>query len=491
MSLVADPMALNSHGVANPSGAPVALRAERYSRRQEALAAFGRRAAAPADVARLLQDAASLVAESFEMELCGAIQLNPEQAEFSLRLTGADGGDSVAPLIIEQRGQLDDQSSLVACALAGGESIATADLTDDARFNDRALRCHSIRGALVAPLRLDNQPLGAIAVFSTAPRTFTADELLFAEAIAHLVDMTVGRQQALSALEEERRFSRTVLQTIDAFVLTLDRAGRIVQCNPAFEKMTGFALTEILDRPIWNTLLISDEVTAVRESLEKALKAKQPVEHECFILTKDGERRRVRWSHAASAGAGGKITSLVSTGIDVTRERAAEEKLTRLEAATSNTKNLLDAMAPNYAAPPENASLRPAAAKSAGAPSGVPLAPPAAGQFERLPAGPSGERRKRPRRAFNFQQRIAAVTGGRLPDPRTFMEVNCHDISSGGFSFVLANPPGHPTYVVALGVAPAVIYVLAKVVHTRAMTTGGRTSYIVGCQYTGRADYEK
>ncbi len=446
--------------------------------------ALGRRTEAQVDVARLLQDAAALVAESLEAEVFGAIQVNPERTEFLLRLARAEGGETTTESLGEQRGTLDDQS-LVASALAAGELIATNDLADDARFDDRCLRSQAIRAALVAPIWVDNQPLGALGVFSTSARTFTADELLFAEAIANLVGIAIGRQQAISALELERRFSRTVLQTIDAFVLTLDTAGRIVQCNPAFEKMTGFGLMELRDRPIWNTLLVSDEVAAVRESLEKAVKAQQPVEHECFVLTKEGERRRVRWSHAVSIGAGGKVDSLVSTGIDVTRERAAEEKLTRLEAADSKTKNMLDALAPSRATAEDNFATRPAAPETAAA-----AALPAAGPFERLPAGSAGDRRKRPRRAFNFQQRIAAVTGGRLPDPRTFMEVKCHDISSGGFSFLLANPPGHSTYVVALGVAPAAIYVLAKVVHTRAMTTGGPTNYVVGCQYTGRADYE-
>ena len=42
-----------------------------------------------------------------------------------------------------------------------------------------------------------------------------------------------------------------------------------------------------------------------------------------------------------------------------------------------------------------------------------------------------------------------------------------------------------------LGASPAVIHVLAQVVHTRAITIDGQVNYVVGCQYTGRAEYEK
>jgi PAS domain S-box-containing protein len=477
MTFVGDPLSANPFAIAQPGDAAATLPARRNNRRQEMLEALGRADGAQADVESLLPDAAALVAESLAADYYGAVQLNPQRNAFLLRLIRAEQDNGAAEIIGEQRGRYDDAGLLVARALASGEVIATSDFADDARFDDAELQSYAVRGALVAPLRLDDQSIGAIGVFFATPRTFTADELLFAEAIAQLVAVAVGRQQAVQALEDERQFSRTLVQTIDAFVLTLDTAGRIVRCNPAFEKMTGFTMNELRDRPIWNTLLVSDEVPAVRETLEKALKSKQPIEHECLILTKDGERRRVRWSHAANSGAGGKRSTLVSTGIDMTRQRAVEEKLARLEAANSNAKNLLGAL------PAAGSDGNPSA------PSATAINP--AAQFQRLPEGSDGDRRKRPRRAFNFRQRIAAVTGGRLPDPRTFSEVVCNDISSGGFSFVTPTPPGHSTYVVALGVPPSVMYVLAKVIHTRAVTAGGQTNYVVGCQYTGRAEYEK
>lgn len=476
MTFVGDPLSANPFPVAQPAAVAATLPAGQNNRRQEILEALGRADGTHADVASLLPDAAALVAESLAADFCGAVQLSPHRNEFLLRLTRDEQDNDAARIIGEQRGPCDDPRLLVARALASGDVVATSDFADDARFDDAVLQSHAVRGALVAPLRLDDQSIGAIGVFFAAPRTFTADELLFAEAIAQLVAVAVGRQQALQALEDERRFSRTLVQAIDAFVLTLDTSGRIVRCNPAFEKMTGFAMNELRHRPIWS-LLVSDEVAGVRESLEQALKSKQPIEHECFIVTNDGERRRVRWSHAASPGAGGKGGALVSTGLDLTRHRAAEEKLAKLEAANSTAKNLLGAL------PPATSGANPDALSAAAM---IPAA-----QFQRLPAGPGGDRRKRPRRAFNFQQRIAAVTGGRLPDPRTFVEVVCNDISSGGFSFVVPTPPSHSTYVVALGVPPSVMHVLAKVIHTRAVTAGGQTNYVVGCQYTGRAEYEK
>ncbi len=188
--------------------------------------------------------------------------------------------------------------------------------------------------------------------------------------------------------------------------------------------------------------------------------------------------------HAAAVGASGQAEGIVSTGIDITLQRAAEEKLAILEAAGTNANPLFDNVL--------DVGLAEGAANSvADERSPVAAGETSAAPFRPLPEGAHGERRKRPRRAFDYQQRIAAVVSGQLPDPRRFMEVNCHDISSGGFSFISPSPPGYATYVVALGAAPAVIYVLAKVAHIRAIHSDGQTNYVVGCQYVGRAEYGK
>jgi hypothetical protein len=66
------------------------------------------------------------------------------------------------------------------------------------------------------------------------------------------------------------------------------------------------------------------------------------------------------------------------------------------------------------------------------------------------------------------------------------VDVQCHDISSGGFSFLTAVPPTAESFVVILGQPPKLTHVTAQVAHIRRVEHDGRTMYLVGCNYTGR-----
>ncbi len=81
------------------------------------------------------------------------------------------------------------------------------------------------------------------------------------------------------------------------------------------------------------------------------------------------------------------------------------------------------------------------------------------------------------------------MTDELLPHPKSFREVQCHDISAGGFSFLLQAPPDHTSFVVALGTPPALIYMSARVTHAKPIEVDGRPMFLVGCAYAGRIEY--
>jgi PAS domain S-box-containing protein len=242
-------------------------------------------------------------------------------------------------------------------------------------------------------------------------------------------------------------------------VLTLDPTGRILSINTACQRATGFTSGELAHRNIWNTLLVHDEVALMQAALELVCQSNEPVERETFVLTKLGERRRIRWNLAAKRSAAGVVESIVGTGIDITEQRAAEEKVAQFEAT-------------GRAVLPPGGETTPS-------------------QFRSLDPGPHGERRKHPRRTFNFLQRIAPMVGGKLPDRRRFHTIHCQDISSAGFSFLAADPPAHKSYVVSLGTTAVTIYLTANIIHVTAVIRDDKTQYLVGCQYIGRANYAR
>jgi hypothetical protein len=83
-------------------------------------------------------------------------------------------------------------------------------------------------------------------------------------------------------------------------------------------------------------------------------------------------------------------------------------------------------------------------------------------------------------------QSIAPCIEGKLPDRSHLREVRCHDISSKGFSFLLASKPDFNELVAAFGSEQSQIFLRARVVHSTPLRHHGRNVLLVGCEYTGR-----
>jgi len=103
---------------------------------------------------------------------------------------------------------------------------------------------------------------------------------------------------------------------------------------------------------------------------------------------------------------------------------------------------------------------------------------------KRLEAG-DGDRDKQ-RRGARCVQRIAPCLDGRMPELAAFREVECQDLSAGGFSYLWPEPSQAETLAVELGVAPVLIYVTAHVVHVSEIRLGADVKFLVRCRFIGR-----
>jgi hypothetical protein len=100
---------------------------------------------------------------------------------------------------------------------------------------------------------------------------------------------------------------------------------------------------------------------------------------------------------------------------------------------------------------------------------------------------PSGkDRRMSLRREFEYRQSVAPYHGGLLPGKASFREVECQDISSTGFSFLSSQLPDFDSIVVALGVAPDLVYLQAQIVNRFQVNDGPAPLYRIGCRFAGQ-----
>jgi PAS domain S-box-containing protein len=138
------------------------------------------------------------------------------------------------------------------------------------------------------------------------------------------------RKQAEDDLRRECNFATAVLDTVGALVVVLDREGRIVRFNRACERLTGYAFAEVKDRCFWDLFLMPEELEPVKHVFEQLRAGDFPLEFENYWLTRDGRRRLIAGSHMALVAAGGTIGYVISTGLDITERRQAEQEIRHL-----------------------------------------------------------------------------------------------------------------------------------------------------------------
>jgi PAS domain S-box-containing protein len=431
-------------------------------RRQTALVAMGHRVTAPVESAALLRDAAALLGEMLDVELCGTAQREGEA--LVLWLAGATNSDEERDPV--ERIEDNAAGSMIAYAMQVGRPVVSSSLIQEDRFVDSLLELRGVCSAVVAPIRVEDRSVAAIGVFSRGRRTFRAEDVLFIESVVQLLSATIAREQALIAVEAQNRLQSAILDTVDAMVLDLTPDGKINASNRACRNLTGFGQDELRERAIWNALLIPEEVDLVKTEFQSVLEGKSSTEFSGQILNKQGERRRVDWRISAMRDLTGETRSLIATGVDVTDREHALESASHSRAVAARAKQTIEAL---------QEQIRQASNTQS--------------PFEKLRGVEGGDRRDRARRAYPYLQMVAPVRGGRLPMKDEFREVRCRDIAAGGFSFVVSEPAQHTSYVVAFGASPSLTYIKAKVVHRTAMEIDGHLVYVVGCEYSDRVEY--
>ncbi len=206
-----------------------------------------------------------------------------------------------------------------------------------------ATHCRSYAAApLLAP---SGAVLGTLAVCSPEPHVFTRDHARTLEVLARQVITRLelytktnqqervirSRQRIERALTVERNFVTAVLDTISALVLVLDTAGRIVRFNRACETITGYSFAELVGRSFPEELFPLEERDHAVRMFEQARAGKLDGNYEMNWRTKDGGTRRISWTATSLTDTQGDVNFLITTGVDVTEQRDAEEKLRRSE----------------------------------------------------------------------------------------------------------------------------------------------------------------
>jgi PAS domain S-box-containing protein len=128
-----------------------------------------------------------------------------------------------------------------------------------------------------------------------------------------------------AALESERALLSAVVNTSGALVSVLDGAGKILLFNPAAEQISGWRAQEVLGHDHREFFRRADNGPMVFDN--PPAPGEPPLQQRGEWLARDGSVRTIIWSTTWLRRPNGEVEYLVTTGLDVTELRGAEEKL--------------------------------------------------------------------------------------------------------------------------------------------------------------------
>lgn len=151
-----------------------------------------------------------------------------------------------------------------------------------------------------------------------------------------LRDVTTEITQA----EDISRLSQVARRTHNLVLMT-DAEFRITWVNEAFERATGWRLSEVIGRVPSDFLIPKDTNRPALQSILRDLNRGLPVRQETLNVTRDGREFWVSNDIQPIFDAGGVITGYVGVQLDITERRAHEEAIAKAAAEARESRGML------------------------------------------------------------------------------------------------------------------------------------------------------
>lgn len=145
--------------------------------------------------------------------------------------------------------------------------------------------------------------------------------------LEHVISLRTERlNNALKEVEQEKGFIEKLLSTIGATIAVLDRQGKIIKVNRAWEDMRGYTEDEVKGKYVWD-LMPSDSAHQAKIIFEEMLVYKAPTTFKIKLLTKDGKKKIALTNNAVITDENNEAKYIIATGIDITEKEFLEEHL--------------------------------------------------------------------------------------------------------------------------------------------------------------------
>ncbi len=312
-------------------------RAERWARRQSAIAELGTYALQVSDAPALCKRAVDILCQTLEADACGLFMYQSQQPD-RLLLQTSNGWPS------ERAGTatLSATDSHPGYTLSVQQPIMVTDFSQEERFSQSELLQElSLTGGISAVVygsdgRLEraeagsaNRIYGVLTVYTAKFRQFTPEDVSFLQAIANALAATLQREKTVQALEKSRNRLDLAIDAGDMGIWELDIATGMSTWNAIEYRLLGLEPNEIAkpNADLFYRYVHSDDVAPLQEEIAVAIEQKNELNTE-FRINRVGSS--LRWLAAKArviCDADGNAIKMIGVNYDVTKRKQNEESL--------------------------------------------------------------------------------------------------------------------------------------------------------------------
>ena len=139
------------------------------------------------------------------------------------------------------------------------------------------------------------------------------------------------RKQAEEALQKEKEYTRTIIETADALIIALDTEDKVILFNRLAEELTGYSRDEVLGKDLLAVIPIRMDKDAFAKMTQEIMDGGSVSPYHLFITNKAGEEKTIFTRGRQLKDKDGKVIGVLEIGVDVTEQRRMETKLLQAE----------------------------------------------------------------------------------------------------------------------------------------------------------------
>jgi PAS domain S-box-containing protein len=215
-------------------------------------------------------------------------------------------------------------------------------VSTDPRLDGAGMKQANAECAVLVPLTMGDEFVGALVVARTSPSPFPPDEVAILEDVARPVTTAVANALAFEEIQRAARQAEARARLLDLThdaVVAFDMDRRITYWNRGAESLYGWSAAEVMGRPTADLPQASfpgpsDEVIA------SALMETGVWQGEAIHTTREGRHVVVDGRIVMERNESGEPVGVLATTTDVTDRKADEEKLRNAQEALAHVTRL-------------------------------------------------------------------------------------------------------------------------------------------------------